>query len=73
MQNAVFWDVAPRVSYVNRRFGRRQLQPPAHSSSSFADFSILKMEIICSSETPVYIRYTRRHIPEDGILHCRLV
>jgi hypothetical protein len=27
------------------------------------------MEAILSSETSVYIRSTRRHIPEDGILH----
>jgi hypothetical protein len=31
--------------------------------------STLKIEAICSSETSVYTRYTRRHNPEDGILH----
>jgi hypothetical protein len=45
------------------------LQLPAHASSSLADFSTLKMEAIRSSETSVHIRSTRRHIPEDGILH----
>jgi hypothetical protein len=45
------------------------LQPPAHAGSSFADFFILKMEATCSSETSVHTRSTRRHIPEDGILH----
>jgi hypothetical protein len=40
--------------------------------SSLADFSTLKMEAIRSSETSVYTRSTRRHIPEDGILHCRV-
>jgi hypothetical protein len=40
-KNAVFWDVAPYRSYVNRR----------------------------SSETSVYTLSTRRHTPEDGILH----
>jgi hypothetical protein len=45
------------------------LQPPAHVGSSLADFSTLKMEVICSSETSVYTKSTRRHIPEDGILH----
>jgi hypothetical protein len=33
------------------------------------DFSTLKMEAIRSSETSVHTRSTRRHIPEDGILH----
>jgi hypothetical protein len=49
------------------------LEPPAHAGSSLADFSTLKMEAIRSSETSVHIRSTRRHIPEDGILHshCR--
>jgi hypothetical protein len=45
------------------------LQPRAHAGSSLADFSILKMEAIRSSETSVqFTRSTRRHIPEDGIL-----
>jgi hypothetical protein len=29
------------------------------------------MEETCSSETTVLTRTTRRHIPEDGILHSR--
>jgi hypothetical protein len=34
------------------------------------DFSTLKIEAIRSSETSVYFTgSTRRHIPEDGILH----
>jgi hypothetical protein len=45
------------------------LQLPAHAGSSLADFSTLKMEVIHSSETLIYTRSTRRHIPEDGILH----
>jgi hypothetical protein len=32
------------------------------------DFSIPKMEAIRYSETSVHTRYTRHHIPEDGIL-----
>jgi hypothetical protein len=39
------------------------------AGSSFADFSTLKMKAIRSSETSVHTRFTRRHIPEDGILH----
>jgi hypothetical protein len=48
-------------------------EPLAHAGSSLADFSTLKMEAISSSETSVYTISTRRHIPEDGILHshCR--
>jgi hypothetical protein len=43
---------------------------PAHAGSSLADFSTLKMEAIRSSETSVHFTgSTRRHIPEDGILH----
>jgi hypothetical protein len=61
MKNAVFWDVPPCRSCVNRRCGC-WLQPPALPGFSFADFSTLKMETILSSETSVHIRYTLRHI-----------
>jgi hypothetical protein len=44
------------------------MQPPAHTGSSLADFSTLKMEAIPFSETSAHIRSTRHHIPEDGIL-----
>jgi hypothetical protein len=36
---------------------------PAIDDSLLADFSTLKMEAIRSSETLVYTRFTRRHIP----------
>jgi hypothetical protein len=80
LKNAVFWDVAPCRSYVNRRFGgtyRLHLQGRKireretsvsmwlHAASSLTDFSTLKMEAIRSSETSVHIRSTRHHIPED--------
>jgi hypothetical protein len=68
MKNAVFWDVALCRSCVNRRFGGTWLQPPAHAGSSLANFSTMKMEAICSSETSVHTRSTQRHISEDGIL-----
>jgi hypothetical protein len=45
------------------------LQPPAHAGSPLADFSTLKMEAICYSETSANITSTQRHIPEDDILH----
>jgi hypothetical protein len=51
-----------------RLLGCESLQPPAHAGSSLADFSTLKKEAIRSSETSVYTRFIRRHIPEDGIL-----
>jgi hypothetical protein len=72
MKNAIFWDVAPHRSCVNLQFGgmyRLHLQPPAHAGSLLVDFSTLKMEAICSSETSVHTRSTQCHIPEDGILH----
>jgi hypothetical protein len=85
MKNAIFWDVALCRSCVNRHFrrtyrlhlqgrkiceqGNSSLQPPAHAGSLHADFSTLKMGAIRSSETSVHTRSTRRHIPEDGILH----
>jgi hypothetical protein len=30
---------------------------------------VIKMEATCSTETSVYNKPTRRHIPEDDILH----
>jgi hypothetical protein len=69
MKNAVFRDVAPRSSCVNRRFGvTYRLQPPAHAGSSLADFSTLKIGAIHFSETSVHTRTTRRHSPENGVL-----
>jgi hypothetical protein len=47
--------------------------PPAHAGSLLADFSTLKMEAIRSSETSIHTRTTRRHIPENGILHPILI
>jgi hypothetical protein len=52
-----------------RRVQIKKLQPPAHAGSSLAYFSTLKMEALCSSEVSAHTRSTRRHIPEDGILH----
>jgi hypothetical protein len=77
MKNAVFWDVTPCRSCVNRRFGGtypHHLQGrkiPGEEPSwadEHADSSTLKMVVISSSETSVHTRSTRRHIPEDDIL-----
>jgi hypothetical protein len=45
------------------------MQPPAHTGSSLADFSTMKMEAIRSSDTSVHTRSTGRDVPEDGILY----
>jgi hypothetical protein len=52
---------------------RSSLLSPAHSGSSLADFSTLKMGAIFSSETSIHTRSTRRHIPEDDILPTKHV
>jgi hypothetical protein len=81
MKKAVFWDVAPCISGVNRRFGgtyRLHLQDsqlaPVRTVSSLADFlifpSTLRMEAIRSSETSVNTTSIRCQIPEDCFLHC---
>jgi hypothetical protein len=60
MKNAIFWDVAPCIYFVKRHSGgmyRLHLQ------------GIRNQEAIRSSETSVNKIYSRRHIPEDGILH----
>jgi hypothetical protein len=62
-----FWDAMPCRYCVNRRFGgtyRLNLQGIKLREQR----TTLKMEAIRSSETSVYTIYTRRHIPEDGIL-----
>jgi hypothetical protein len=72
MKNAVYWDVAPCRSCVNRRFGgmyRLHLQGIKISERGISVSRRLKMEAIRSSETSVHTRSTRQHIPEDGILH----
>jgi hypothetical protein len=58
MKNSVFWDVAPCVPCENRL-----IPLPARDISSS-----LKMEAIRFSETSVYNKPTRRHIPKDDIL-----
>jgi hypothetical protein len=55
MKNAVFWDVMPCRSCLNRHFGG----------------GTLRMEAIRTYETSFQTRSTRRHIPEDGILHIK--
>jgi hypothetical protein len=75
IKNAVLWDVAPCTYFVNRRFGetyRVYLQGIRNPRKILISYT-LKKEAIRSSETSVKKISTRRHIPEDGILHshCR--
>jgi hypothetical protein len=55
-----------RIHHTRRELD--DLQPPAHTGTSLADFSTLKMESLPSSETSVHTRSIRRHIPENCIL-----
>jgi hypothetical protein len=67
MKNVIFWYVLPcRSCEMNRRFGgkyRLLSLLPAHAGYSVADFYILKMEAIRSSETSVHFTwiYTAPH------------
>jgi hypothetical protein len=45
----------------------RVISKIADAGSSLADVSTLKMEAICSAESSVHTRSTRRRIPEDDI------
>jgi hypothetical protein len=72
MKNTVFWYVLPSRSCVNRRFGgtyRLHLQGRKIRQRGTSVNAWQQMEAICSFETSVNTRSTRRHIPEDGILH----
>jgi hypothetical protein len=63
MKNVVFWDVAP-CGLLQTGVSSGLTFFLAHGISS-----TLKMEETCSSETSVYNKPTRRHIPDDDILH----
>jgi hypothetical protein len=78
MKNAVFWDVAPCRSCVNRHFrGTYRLHfqgRKIHERGFLTDFSTLKMETIHSSKTSVrFTGSTWRHVPEDGILRAKKI
>jgi hypothetical protein len=85
MKNAVFWDVTPRGSCKNRRFGEayclhhygekiRELQLLVTIKVVPIAVFALMMEAMRCSETSVLTIATRRHIPEDGALqlYCSL-
>jgi hypothetical protein len=74
MMNAVFWDVSPCGSCKNRHLGGiyrlHQLLFTANVLPISLFLFTLMTEEICSSETSVLTRVTRRYIPEDGIFRC---
>jgi hypothetical protein len=52
-----------RVAFMTRLNGISKVAP------NWLILFTLVMETICFSEESVQIRITRRHVPEDGILH----
>jgi hypothetical protein len=75
MKNAVFWDVTPCRSCVNRRFGgkyRLHLQGRKNSRERNRREQVaaatLKIEAIRCTETSVHTGSTPRHFLEDGVL-----
>jgi hypothetical protein len=80
----MFWNVAPCRSCVNRRFGEtyhlhlldRKIRGRGSSVSTWLAicsrsqiFLLWRWRRYVPSETSVHTRYTRRYMPEDGILH----
>jgi hypothetical protein len=64
--------MAPCGSCKNRRFGGTyRLHRSEKSRRARNSVFTLMMKAIRSSETSVLTRATRRHIPDDGILHTR--
>jgi hypothetical protein len=67
MKNAVFWDVTPFGSCENRRFGGScHLNHVKRISELGIILAVTRSAR--SSATSVLTRFTRRHIPGDGIL-----
>jgi hypothetical protein len=64
MSVAIFCDTGPCSPCVNRRFeGKLHL---LHTGYLFDLFPALKMEVMNSSETPLYMHTSRPYIPEYG-------
>jgi hypothetical protein len=67
-KNVVFWDVTPYVSC--KKFFRSVLQLLVTANVPSSPILVtLMVRDIRSSETLMFPRDTRRHIPEDGMLH----
>jgi hypothetical protein len=75
MKNAVYWDVAPCSSCVNRRFrGTYPLRLQGRKiRERGTSVSRWLQEAIRSSETSVHTRTTQRHIPENGNLRLQIL
>jgi hypothetical protein len=79
MKTSVFWDLTPCGSCKDRRFGGKynlhrqgitnRLLVTANVVPSSSIIVTLMMQTIRSSETSVFIRVSRHHIPEDDIIH----
>jgi hypothetical protein len=65
MKNGVFWDVTPCGSCKNRR-GVSRLLVTANDAPSSLILVTRTMNALCSSETSVLTRATRRNIPEGA-------
>jgi hypothetical protein len=78
LKSTVFWDVSSRGFNITRRFGgtcRLLLLRGRRNNASEANRETVAnrlMEATCSSETSVYNKPTRRHTPEDCILHSHV-
>jgi hypothetical protein len=72
MKNAFFWDVSPCgliEIYVSEERVASIFSNRLTLFLACVISSTLEMEATRSSETSVYSKRTRRHIPGDGILH----
>jgi hypothetical protein len=64
MNVAIFFNIAPSSPYMPSHL--------QHAGFLLGLFSIMKMEVITSYETSIHIRTTRRYIPEDGNIQCKI-
>jgi hypothetical protein len=75
MKNCIFWDVTLVRTDISEERGvsiirAKTISEPGTTlgvTSTLILFALM-MEVICSSETSVHTRATRRHMSEDGTL-----